>query len=239
MIKEQWGNIELPGVSDKELLNKDWNRVARSRANWDNPDYVARVEAARIAFMADPDYQAHLARRAQAQSQAVTDEFRNHMANLSTEKWLNPEFRAKTMQSREQYWADPANREERSVAMQEVAKRPEVKAAQLAGAKRRAKDPKDLALRKEVGARNKANPAFKAAIQASVTPERIEKFKAATLKHKKPVVTPLGVFRCVTDAAKAHDVNNGCLRARISKNDPDNFRYITLEEYIMLTGKDL
>jgi hypothetical protein len=238
MNNEQWGNIELPGLNDSELLGKDWNRVARSKEQWSDPKYVARVEAARIAFMNDPDYQAYLVRRGQAQSEAVTDEFRNLMANLSIEKWQDPEFRAKSIQSREQYWADPDNHAKASIIMQEVAKRPEVKAALQAGAKRRAKDPKDLALRKEVGARKKGDPAFAKACKDSVTPERIEKFKAATLKDKKPVVTPMGVFRCVTDAAKAHDVNNGCLRARIKKSDPINFRYISIEEYIMLTGKE-
>lgn len=34
--KEQWGNIELPGVSDEELLSKNWNKVAGANALWKN-----------------------------------------------------------------------------------------------------------------------------------------------------------------------------------------------------------
>jgi hypothetical protein len=106
-----------------------------------------------------------------------------------------------------------------------------------AGHERRAKDPKDLALRKEVGARKKGDPVFSKACKDSVTPERIGKFEDSTLKYKDPVVTPLGVFRCVSDAALAHEVDNGWIRRRIAKLDPTNFYYITLEQYEQLKNK--
>jgi len=31
MNNEQWGNIELPGLSDEELLNKNWNKITGAR----------------------------------------------------------------------------------------------------------------------------------------------------------------------------------------------------------------
>lgn len=31
MNTEQWGNIELPGLSDEELLNKNWNKITGAR----------------------------------------------------------------------------------------------------------------------------------------------------------------------------------------------------------------
>jgi hypothetical protein len=34
MTKEQWGNIELPGLSDKDLLNKDWNKSRKHLPGW-------------------------------------------------------------------------------------------------------------------------------------------------------------------------------------------------------------
>lgn len=237
-----WQGLDWDETPKPEILKKtddSVRRAAQSRLNWENPEYLRKQEAWRKEFMSSPDYQEHLKRRGWAQAQAVTEEFRSRMSEISKEKWQDPEFRNKSLESKAKYWAQPESHAERSATMQEVAKRPEVKAAIQAGAKRRSKDLKDLALRKQVGARNRANPAFKKACKDSATPERIEKFKASTLKHKKPVVTPLGVFRCVSDAAQAHDVNNGCLRARIAKNDPENFRYITMEEYIMLTGKEV
>lgn len=237
--KDEWGNIELPGISDEELLNKDWNRVARSRDLWNNLEYVARMEARRKELMSMPDWKEKVAHRAEIQKSLVTNQFREHMSALSKEKWQDSKFRDKAMQSRAEYWADPNNHDKRSAVMQEVAKRPEVKAAHKAGAQRRSKDPNDLALRKEVGARNAANPDFARACQESVTPERIDKFKASTLKYKDPVVTPLGVFRCVSDAAQAHEVDNGWIRRRINKVDPTNYRYISIEEYIMLSGTEL
>lgn len=31
---EEWGNIELPGLSDDKLLNTNWNRVSANREHW-------------------------------------------------------------------------------------------------------------------------------------------------------------------------------------------------------------
>jgi hypothetical protein len=36
---EEWGNIELPGLSDEELYNKNWESIARARARNENPQY--------------------------------------------------------------------------------------------------------------------------------------------------------------------------------------------------------
>ena len=34
MTKESWGNVELPGISDEELLNKDWNKSRKHIPGW-------------------------------------------------------------------------------------------------------------------------------------------------------------------------------------------------------------
>jgi hypothetical protein len=230
-----WSETVGPKIKSDDTVR----RSNENRRRWQDPDWRAKQQQRIAELMASPEWAEIVARRAKTASLNADDEFRSLMSELSTTKWQDPEFRAKSLASRAEYWADPANHEERSAVMHEVMQRPEVKAAMQAGAQRRSKDPKDQALRKEVGARNKSNPKFSQACKNSVTPERIEKFKASTLKHKKPVTTPLGVFRCVSDAAQAHGVNNGCLRARIKKNDPNNYRYISIEEYIILTGKEL
>lgn len=43
---EQWGNIELPGLSDDELFNKNWNHVAAAIERNQNPEYVKKQRAA-------------------------------------------------------------------------------------------------------------------------------------------------------------------------------------------------
>ena len=35
--KDEWGNIELPGLSDKELFEKNWNRIAGVREAYQDP----------------------------------------------------------------------------------------------------------------------------------------------------------------------------------------------------------
>lgn len=36
-IQEEWGNIELPGLSDEKLLNTNWNRVEGVRRAYQDP----------------------------------------------------------------------------------------------------------------------------------------------------------------------------------------------------------
>ena len=41
---ETWGNIELPGLSDEELLTRNWESVARNRERNKNPEYWKQLE---------------------------------------------------------------------------------------------------------------------------------------------------------------------------------------------------
>lgn len=38
----QWGNIELPGLSDQELLTKNWNIVDNNKRTWKDPNVAER-----------------------------------------------------------------------------------------------------------------------------------------------------------------------------------------------------
>ena len=38
MTNEQWGNIELPGLSDDKLLKTNWNQVTINIETWKNPN---------------------------------------------------------------------------------------------------------------------------------------------------------------------------------------------------------
>lgn len=39
---EEWGNIELPGLSDEELFSKNWNIVANNQRTWKDPKVAER-----------------------------------------------------------------------------------------------------------------------------------------------------------------------------------------------------
>jgi len=76
------------------------------------------------------------------------------------------------------------------------------------------------------------------------TAEHKEKVAAKTRERAKPVITPWGIFRSGKLAGDAYNelnnVSNG--RNRVShhtKRGTEGYRFITLEEYIMLTGKDV
>jgi hypothetical protein len=59
----------------------------------------------------------------------------------------------------------------------------------------------------------------------------------------RPIVTPLGIFPSRKDAAEAYLASGkaNALRwiEKWLKTDPNDFYYISKEEYIMLTGKDI
>lgn len=52
MSNEEWGNIELPGMTDEELHSKNWNRVDTMKQKWANPKTRERL----IAYTKVPGY---------------------------------------------------------------------------------------------------------------------------------------------------------------------------------------
>jgi len=45
IMNTEWGNIELPGLSDEELYAKNWNRSATMQKKHLDPAYKAKYEA--------------------------------------------------------------------------------------------------------------------------------------------------------------------------------------------------
>ena len=71
----------------------------------------------------------------------------------------------------------------------------------------------------------------------------LEKNRASNKKKQTPCITPLGIFSGVNEAGKYYDEtkNRKCgatVVCRNLKRNAEGYRYITQEEYIMLTGKD-
>jgi len=98
-------------------------------------------------------------------------------------------------------------------------------------------------------AKSNAKPEVQAKISASMTgkektAEHNAKVAAKNKERAIPCITPLGVFRSGVEAGLAYnesrDVTNGknAVNGALKKGRP-GYRYITIEEYIMLTGKDL
>lgn len=75
------------------------------------------------------------------------------------------------------------------------------------------------------------------------TRKKMSKKKIGNNNRAKPIVTPIGIFVSKTFASEVY-LANGKMNAmkwieKWIKEDPLNFYYITKEEYIMLTGKDI
>jgi hypothetical protein len=60
------------------------------------------------------------------------------------------------------------------------------------------------------------------------------------LKTQKCVKTPLGIFNSCLEAANAHNITKGAFSNLMKRHKLDPaYGYISIEEYIMLTGKDI
>jgi len=57
-------------------------------------------------------------------------------------------------------------------------------------------------------------------------------------ERAKPMITPDGIFASRKEAAEFYQVKTPAMNFKIKKY-PDQYYYITQEEYIMLTGKDI
>jgi len=94
-----------------------------------------------------------------------------------------------------------------------------------------------------------AKPEVRAKISASMTGKEktVEHLAKVTAKNKErgiPCITPLGVFRTGALAGLAYNKERGVTNGKNAvnkalKTNKPGYRYITIEEYIMLTGKDL
>jgi len=94
-----------------------------------------------------------------------------------------------------------------------------------------------------------ARPEVQAKISATMTgkektPEHNAKVAAKNKERGIPCITPLGVFRSGVEAGLAYNkqrsVTNGknAVNGALKKGKP-GYKYITKEEYIMLTGKEI
>lgn len=56
--KEEWGNIQLPGLSDDELYKTNWNKVAHAQTKIDNPEFSETMRG--VASQRDEKYHTNL-----------------------------------------------------------------------------------------------------------------------------------------------------------------------------------
>lgn len=246
---EEWGNIELPGLSDEELFSKDWLKSGRT-----------------IEYYSDPKNRSHRAKIAKQVRE--TDEWKqNHKNGVSTE-----EYRALKSQQNKDRWnnlewrkwyLENQNKPEIKKKMSEKAKQREQNAEfrkkkmeaiaptytdplrnKKISEKVRAYYVNNPDAKQKVSERTKQANANRSVEEKKAIMEKRsnsiwkENVKKAGRKKAKPMMCDGLAFPGVTDAARHFNVDPGTIGYRRNKF-PDRYFYISQEEYIMLTGKDV
>jgi hypothetical protein len=247
---EEWGNIELPGLSDEELFSKDWLKSGRSLDYYSDPkNRSRRAEIARQVRESEEWKQRHKAG-------VSTDTYRAFRSQQNKDRWNDLEWR--------EWYLNNHNRPDIKEKMSQRAKERE---QDLEFKKRKAEalaptyiDPaRNKKISEKVKAHYKNNPSAKLEISkrakeiaANRTQEEVqaimkkranngtwkENVKKGGRKKAKPMMCDGMPFPGVTDAAKYFDVDPGTIGYRRTKF-PDRYYYISQEEYILLTGKDI
>ena len=193
--KDEWGNIELPGLSDKELYGKNWNR-ARTEAE---KERLRKISKAR---MSDPEY------RKQwdvAQKKAV------EKRNAENEEW-----RDNVKKATSQRMSDPAEIEKAANGVRAYYSTEEGKKDAQRRADKKKRDPKWQARHKATMKERHKDPEFKAALAKGIA-NRSEEWRQNVSKACKaramPVITPYGEFEGINDAKRKGLVTiEGCMK---------------------------
>jgi hypothetical protein len=96
---EEWGNIELPGISDKKLLSTNWNRVAAGLENKYNEKLLDLAEQKANDPMFSNTMKAVAAKRDEQYFEALNNGIANRNNLYQAEVNSRPEVRAKHSQN--------------------------------------------------------------------------------------------------------------------------------------------
>ena len=190
---DEWGNIELPGLSDKELYGKNWNK-ARTEAEKEHRRKISK------ANMSNPDYRKmwDVAQKEGVEKRnAENEEWRDNVAEANRKKYQDPAFLANLKQSldnRSEEWRKNVSR-----ARSEINADPEVKAAHIKRMKEQHKDPE-----------------YKKALAEGIA-NRSDEWRQNVISANKatqmPVITPYGEFEGINDAKRKGLVSiEGCMK---------------------------
>lgn len=102
----EWGNIELPGLSDEELHGKNWNHITGMREFWNSDE--GKLQRERYSKMTK-----------QANAVRLSDpEYREKQAEISRQIAKNPDRNRKLSQSQKEYWNSEQGKKHRSELQQ-------------------------------------------------------------------------------------------------------------------------
>lgn len=71
---QEWGNIELPGLSDDKLLSTNWNYVSAAKQRMSNPNTRKKLSESISKKQSDPDYLKHMSKQRNESMDKPVDE---------------------------------------------------------------------------------------------------------------------------------------------------------------------
>ena len=107
----EWGNIELPGLSDEELFKKNWSQAARSKEQWQDPVYKNKV----LSKIQSNEYRQHQSQILKNLAQTEEWQCKHYIGRQKA--IANPDFGLKTSQGLKQALSTPQAKELKRNAM--------------------------------------------------------------------------------------------------------------------------
>ena len=204
---EEWGNIELPGLSDEKLLNTNWNYVAANREKAKDKNILKKLSVS----------------------------ISNYWENLSIEERIELGKKQSQVQ-KELLEKNPELKKNHIKRNQNQIYDPKYKTALVKGIEKRDADPTYKNKMKEVYKKRDLNNDWKNNIKKAQQNRSPEHIKNSFRSNAYPIITPDGVFEGLNDAHQAYNkiknFNNG--RKWIlgmMKKDPENYYKISWEEF--------
>lgn len=220
----EWGNVQLPGLSDEELHQTNWHRktimkeLVETRVN--NGWYEKNN-----ARNQDPKYLKKLG-----------NAIKNSPAHQAQKEQLD-ELRRNTPRSKQANEKNSQSRKGKKASVETRKKLQEIAAGRPSGLKKPVMTPKGRFEKlKDAGEAYGVNPVTIRNYMKR-DPDNFYFIEDEFVKCL-PILTPDGPFRNRNEAGKFYGISGAAVNYRM-KAKPDQYYKITQEEYIMLTGKEI
>lgn len=207
----EWGNIELPGLSDEELFSKDWEKSGRTLEYYSDPkNRKKRAEIAKKVRESEEWKSAHKAGVSTVEYKELrSQQNKDRWEDLEWRKWYllqlnSDEVKEKMKSSAKAREADPKFKIKKAKALAPTYK-DETRNKKISEKRKKffEENPEErvkLSLRAKENAAKRSDKEKKAIHKKRVENGWLEKCKEAGKKRMKPIMTPAGRFESKKDA---------------------------------------
>lgn len=205
---DEWGNIELPGLSDEKLLNTNWNYVDSNRRKAQDPKWKEKMKQAADAYKNTETFKEKC--RVNGEKLRNNPDWLEKISNLNKERAKDPTWKEKMKQAGKNLknnleWRKNVTQANKIKSQdQEIGK----KISKALTGKKRENNPWD-------------NPEYVAKQQTYLSDPKVRKAKSqkakefnnrleTRIKHGKPIMTSKGQFPGRGFAAEVYSIDWNC-----------------------------